>query len=241
MKKYLILLAFLCVGTFISSAKDFEPKDSWAYRYEDFVQGKVFNSKGEVILEGKVNISVVDGKLHYVKGESIMEADMLQVFSVTITETKEDIYSKTAKEEGYMNVGGKMFRLLSRSDKSAVLEFMEVDMDKLSKSEIGYGITSSTASTQNLNLAALDGIVQNQANMNYSLASESKGSGERIPVKVSRYLLSRGALVLAKKREVAKIPELDKKALDAFVKSNKLKWDKTEDLQKIADYISDQR
>ena len=90
-------------------------------------------------------------------------------------------------------------------------------------------------------LAALDGIVQNQANMNYSLASESKGSGERIPVKVSRYLLSRGALVLAKKREVAKIPELDKKALDAFVKSNKLKWDKTEDLQKIADYISDQR
>lgn len=241
MKKYLLLLAVLYAGAFASFAKDFEPKDSWAYRYEDFVHGKVFNSKGEVILEGKVNISVVDGKLHYVKGESIMEADMLQVFSVTITETNEDMYANTTKEEGYMNVGGKMFRLLSRSDKSAVLEFMEVDMDKLSKAEIGYGISSSTASTQNLNLAALDGIVQNQANMNYSIATESRGSGERIPIKISRYILSRGTLVIAKKREVGKLPQLDKKALDAFVKSNKLKWDKTEDLQKIADYISDQR
>ena len=225
MKKYLLLFAFLCTGVLLCSAKDFEPKDTWAYLYEDFTPGKVYNSKGEIILEGKVNVSVLDGKLHYVKEDKIMEADMLQVYTAVI------------EKDTYMNVGGKMLRILSKSDKSAVLEIVEVDMDKLSKAEIGYGITSATASVQGLHMAAMS----NYVNATYKDANENKGAGERIPIKEHTYLLTRGTLVIAKKREVVKLPGLDKKAAEAFFKEEKIKWNNDEDLQKVADYISDNR
>ena len=235
MKKILAMLCILVVNNLI--ARDFDPKDTWAYLYEDFTPGKVYNSKGDIILEGKVNVSVLDGKLHYVKGDKIMEADMLQVYSVTITETKEDRYSSTTQEDFYMNVGEKMMRVVSRSDKSAVLESVEVDMDKLSKAEIGYGITSSSASVQGVHMAAMSSLVSTT----YIDANEKKGSGERIPIKEYTYLLTRGTLVIAKKREVVKLPGLDRKAAEAFFKEEKIKWNSAEDLQKVADYISDNR
>ena len=208
-----------------AAGRDFDPKDTWAYLYENFTTGNVYNSKGDILLTAPLNVSVIDGKLHYVKEDKIMEADMLQVYTAVID------------KDTYMNVGGKMLRILSKSEKSAVLEEVEVDMDKLSKAEIGYGITSATASVQGLHMAAMS----NYVNTTFKDANENKGLGERIPIKEHTYLLSRGTLVIAKKREVVKLPGLDRKAAEAFFKSEKIKWNNYEDLQKVADYISDNR
>lgn len=223
--KRIITLVFLLTSLFLQ-AKDFEPKDTWAYLFEDFTEGMVMTRKGEVLMQARLNVSVVDGKLHFLKDGKIMEADMLQVLTAQI-----------GKDE-FMNVSGKMLRVLSKSEVSAVLESIEVDLDKLSKAEIGYGITSGTASTQNLNMAALSGLVEYQSNMSYSLASERKGSGESLPIRHITYLFTRGKLVVAKKREVVKIPSLDKKAAEAFFKQQGIKWSQVEDLQKVADYIA---
>lgn len=223
MKKILLMLSLF--AAVIAAGRDFDPKDTWAYLYENFTTGNVYNSRGDVILTAPLNVSVVDGKLHYVQDDKIMEADMLQVYTAII------------EKDTYMNAGGKMLRILSKSDKSAVLEEVEVDMDKLSKAEIGYGISSATASVQGLHMAAMS----NYVNTTFKDASEKKGGGERIPVKEHTYLLSRGTLVMAKKREVLKIAGLDRKAAEAFFKSEKIKWNNNEDLQKVADYISDNR
>ena len=223
MKKFLVMLSLLAAVS--AAGRDFDPKDTWAYLYESFTTGNVYNSKGDVLLTAPLNVSVLDGKLHYLKGDKIIEADMLQVYTAVI------------EKDTYMNVGGKMHRILSKSDKSAVLEIVEVDMDKLSKAEIGYGITSATASVQGLHMAAM----ANYVNTTYKDANENKGAGERIPIKEHTFLLTRGTLVPAKKREVVKLPGLDKKAAEAFFKEEKIKWNNNEDLQKVADYISDNR
>lgn len=226
MKKILSIL-FLLLAAGVLYAQDFDPKDSWAYIYEDFNEGTVMTRKGETLLQSRMNVSVVNGRLHYIRDGKIMEADMLQVYTVKI------------KKDEYLNVSGKLLRILSQSEHAAVLQSTEVDMDQLSKAEIGYGISSATASTQGMSVAALQGIVTGtQSNLDYVVASQNKGSGERLPIRIVKYLFTKGVLVEARKREVVKLPSVDKKAAEAFFKENKIKWNKVEDLQKVADYIA---
>lgn len=229
MKKIVFLLTLLLAGTSLS-AQDFEPKDSWAYIYEDFNEGVVMTRKGETLLQSRINVSVVNGRLHYLRDGKIMEADMLQVYTVKI------------KDDRFLNVSGKLLRILSQSEHAAVLEGVEVDLDKLSKAEIGYGITSSTASTQSLSVAALQGIITGtQSNLDYVTAREGKTSGERLPILRVKYIFTKGSLVEARKREVVKLPFLDRKVAEAFFKQEKIKWSKIEDLQKVADYVAAQQ
>ena len=227
MKKILLLTFVLSFMTIPLFAQKYEPRDTWPFVYENFTDGALYSSTGEMLLSAKMNVSILNQKLYYLKGETIMEADMVRLYAAKI--------SSGLSEDLYVNVGAKMYRVLAESDGGAALQADILDVERYNKASIGYGVTSYTASTQNVSGLAME----SAAGVNINQAQASKEGGEPLPVLEKKYILyGRGRIVPALKREVMDIPDLDKQAAKAFFKENKIKWNQAASLTQVADFLT---
>ena len=223
----LLLIGILLFSGISAGAQRFEPKDTWPFVYENFTDGALYSSTGEKLLSAKMNVSILNQKLYYLKGETIMEADMVRLYAAKI--------SSGPAEDLYVNVGAKMFRVLAESHGGAVLQAAILDVERYNKASIGYGVTSYTASTQNVSGLAME----SAAGVNINQAQASKEGGESLPVLEKKYILyGRGRIVPALKREVMDIPDLDKQAAKVFFKENKIKWNQAASLTQVADFLT---
>ena len=227
MKKILLLTFVLSFMTSQLFAQKFEPRDTWPFLYEDFTDGVICSGAGEVLLRAKLNVSALNQKLYYLKGETIMEADMVRLYAAKIARGQE--------EDIYVNVGAKMYRVLAESDGGAALQADILDVERYNKASIGYGVTSYTASTQNVSGMAMEAA----AGVNNNKATASREGGEPIPILEKKYILyGQGRIVPALKREVMDIPDLDKQAAKDFFKENKIKWNQAASLTQVADFLT---
>lgn len=225
MKKILLLTFVLSFMTIPLSAQKYEPRDTWPFVYESFTDGSLYSSTGDVLLSARMNVSVLNQKLYYLKGETIMEADMVRLYAARIGPA----------EELYVNVGAKMYRVLAESDGGAALQAEILDVERYNKASIGYGVTSYTASTQNLSGLAME----SSAGVNINTAMASREGGEPLPILEKKYILyGQGRMVPALKREVMDIPDLDKQAAKEFFKENKIKWNQAASLTQVADFLT---
>lgn len=227
MKKILLLTFVLSFMTIPLFAQKYEPRDTWPFVYENFTDGSLYSSTGDVLLSAKMNVSILNQKLYYLKGETVMEADMVRLYAAKIKAGQgEDIY---------VNVGAKMYRVLAESDGGAALQADILDVERYNKASIGYGVTSYTASTQNVSGLAME----SAAGVNINQAQASKEGGEPLPVLEKKYILyGQGRIVPALKREVMDIPDLDKQAAKVFFKENKIKWNQAASLTQVADFLT---
>lgn len=223
----LLLIGILLFSRISAGAQRFEPKDTWPFVYENFTDGALYSSTGEKLLSAKMNVSILNQKLYYLKGETIMEADMVRLYAAKI--------SSGPAEDLYVNVGAKMYRVLAESDGGAALQADILDVERYNKASIGYGVTSYTASTQNVSGLAME----SSAGVNINTAMASKEGGEPLPVLEKKYILyGQGRIVPALKREVMDIPDLDKQAAKVFFKENKIKWNQAASLTQVADFLT---
>lgn len=221
----LLLIGILLFSGISAGAQRFEPKDTWPFVYENFTDGALYSSTGEKLLSAKMNVSILNQKLYYLKGETIMEADMVRLYAAKIGPV----------EDLYVNVGAKMYRVLAESEGGAALQADILDVERYNKASIGYGVTSYTASTQNVSGLAME----SAAGVNINQAQASKEGGEPLPVLEKKYILyGRGRIVPALKREVMDIPDLDKQAAKVFFKENKIKWNQAASLTQVADFLT---
>lgn len=221
----LLLIGILLFSGISAGAQRFEPKDTWPFVYENFTDGALYSSTGEILLSAKMNVSILNQKLYYLRGETIMEADMVRLYAAKIGPA----------EDLYVNVGAKMYRVLAESDGGAALQADILDVERYNKASIGYGVTSYTASTQNVSGLAME----SAAGVNINQAQASKEGGEPLPVLEKKYILyGRGRIVPALKREVMDIPDLDKQAAKVFFKENKIKWNQAASLTQVADFLT---
>ncbi len=221
------LAAMLLTGVRLCLAQSYEPTRTWPYLYNDFQNGVIRMSGGELVHAAMVNVSV-DGKIHYVdeKDQKVMAADMLKVFSARIG------------DDVYLNAGGKMMRLLAENGNGAVVCETSVNFDELNKSDIGYGISSSTASTQKL--SSLAGDSSSLVNLPLNTLMEGRENGEKLPL-MRKNLIRVGLNVIpATKSEVTNSPLVDKAAAKAFLKSNKVRWNDPSSLLTVVDFLSGQ-
>lgn len=232
--KKIVLSLFLFLSSFLLRAQDpdayappYEPMDSWPYVYEQFESGNVRTTKGALLTYASLNICIADGKLHYIEAGKIMQANMMQIFTALVGDN-----------DVYVNVGGKMYRVLVETDDGSILKMTSVDVDELSKVDIGYGVSSSTASRTNTSLSGLgmetlDGV--NMVNMTITSAEQKKNTGKILPLKETLYLYVSGKLVPANKHEVQQL--VDKDTAKAFFKANKIKWNKAESLLPLLSFL----
>ena len=158
-----------------------------------------------------------------------MQANMTQVFTALVKES-----------DVYVNIGGKMYLVVVETDDGSILKRTTVDVDELSKVDIGYGVSSSTASRTNTSLAGLgmetlDGV--NMVNMTITSAEQQKNSGKILPLKETLYLFVSGKLIPANKREIQQL--VDKDSAKAFFKANKIKWNKAESLLPLLPFLKE--
>ena len=235
MKRGLFILVFLFAWVFSAQAQDsyganptYEPRDSWPYIYERFQPGAVRTAAGDLMEYQSFNICVGNGRMHYIYDGKIMEADMTKVFTAKI------------EDDVYVNVGGKMYKVFVQTNDGAIVFLTSIDMDELQKVNIGYGVSSSTASQTNTSLdllmsgnAAVSNVVVSQT---LTVAEQMKNNGKELPTKEDTFFLVKGRLIPASKRDIQ--DAVGKDAAKPFFKENKLKWNKPESLIPVLAFLN---
>ena len=212
---------------FPAFSQDYEPRETWPFIYQDFQPGAARTRDGSLITEARFNVAVHDGSLMFVGSDDvIMRADMARVYTARVG------------EDVFVNVGGRMYRLLSELDCGAVVLGTEIDVDKQNTVKIGYGISSSTGSAQNISLL-MDGRFD-LVNKKLQQTELDKFRGEVLPLKETFYLRIGLTLIPASRQEILNLPGMDKKAANAFFKDQKIKWRETASLEKLLVFVNEQ-
>lgn len=209
-------------------SQSFSPRETWPFLYEEFMSGATRTKDGVIVTESRFNITAHDGALLYIgKDENIMKADMSRVYTAKLG------------EDVYLNISGKMYKLLSELDCGAVLMGTEINIEEQSKVSIGYGINSSTASAQSLTIL-MDGRFDTLGK-NLQQTENEKNTGEILPLRERYFLFFEERLIPAKKQEFLDMPGIDKKATKAFFKQEKIRWKDTASLEKVLVFLSEHK
>ena len=231
MKKILLLVLIACINFPVFAQNlNYEPTTSWPYRYADFTDGVVMTREGALMSSGinMFNLTLAGNKIHYVQNGTIMEADMLRIYSARIGQ---DIF---------VNIGGRMYLVLDESDHGMVVKLEEPDLEQMSKTDIGFGISSATASSNTTSLDLLgfgnwEGV--HLSGQTYTQARGKIGNGTPFPIRSSLYIVVDGRRIDADKKSVMKYPGVDAAAAKAFFKAHKIKWNKVESLMEVVDFV----
>lgn len=207
-----------------AAAQDYAPTTTWPYLYKDFTDGTLQTVSGSA-REGKYNIHILHGTLHFIDGEYIREASPQEVFSVRIG------------GEVYTNAKGRMMKVLAKSDKSLVGLETIVDIARLNSTGGAYGSSSNSLSTQALaSLESASGLTA----ANHMMLKNSRNEGKILPLTEKMYLIFGGKVVFAGKKDVMNIEGIDRNSLNAFMKEHKIKWRDPASLLLLADFIAAQ-
>lgn len=239
MKKTLLSIALCAVfaaagaqSQNAKSSKAYEPMSSWPYLFEEFGSGAVRTAKGNLLEYASLNVSVADGKLHYVEKGTIMQADMMNVYTARIG------------DDVFVNIYGKMYKVLRETEKGAVVELKTVDMEEMKKTDIGYGISSTTASKTNTSLSGIgvDSLLGAAYGVSIdsvplSQAEQQKHAGSLLPLKEDTFFYVYRILVPATRRDVTNAAGVDKAEAKAFFKAHKIKWSNPESLMEVVDFL----
>ena len=126
MKKPITILLFGFLALSQAFSQEYKPRETWPFIYEEFKEGAARMRSGDLVSEAPFNVAVHDGSLMYVDGEGIiMRADMSRVYTAKVGD---DIY---------VNVLGKMYKVLSELDLGNVVSGVEIDQEQQGKVSIG--------------------------------------------------------------------------------------------------------
>lgn len=226
MSKSRFVLSFVFLLNLLSwDCFAYEPLTTWPYIYEEFRQGSITTVQGGTFEYEKMNVNLINGRAHYIKDSKIMEADTRSVALLKIG------------SDSYICIQGRMCKVLRNSDAGAIVMSFEIDTDEMSKTDIGYG-KSSLASSQNLNIAALSSEMDFSINRSMEEINLAKDSGDRLAIKQIPCLFYKGFLVRASRVDVLNIPGIDKNAVKAFLKKEKIKFKDMDDLEKLLRFLA---
>lgn len=223
MRRNLVFALALILSICKVSAQEHKPTTTWPYVYSDFQQGQLKKIGGAVV-DGFYNVHLAEGRLHFIEDGMIREAAPYEIFSVKIG------------PDFYAGVNGAVLKVLAQSDNGMVVQEVKADFAALNATGGAYGSSSNSISTQAL--SSLEGIGGTRTNMNHMELKNSKDEGEILPVISKIYLLLPGNLVFAAKKDVSEIEGIDKKALNVFIKENKIKWKDPQSLIVLLDYVA---
>lgn len=223
MKKFL----FMCAGTLVAvAAFAQEPTTNWPYLYPEFKEGELnVRSKTEKAL---FNIHLDLGALHYVEDGRIKEANILNATTLVIG------------NDVFRNVAGKMLKVLARAQGGYIVEETRATYSAVVRNDGAYGTTALNSTTTKTFLYNENAINQYNGYLMTDVYKDllaMRDDAEKLPVRKNLYIVIGMDQIPADKKSVASMSGLDKKALKAFLKSEKIDWNELGDLVKVIDYI----
>jgi hypothetical protein len=210
----------------VSFAQESTPTVNWPYLYPEFREGELnVRSKKEKAL---FNIHLDLGALHYVEDGKIKEANTLNATTLTIG------------DDVFRNVGGKMLKALARTQGGFIVEEVRASYSAVVRDDGAYGTTSlnsTTTKTFLYNENAINSYNGYLLTDVYADLLAMKDDSESLPVRKTMYMIIGMEQIPAERKSVTSLEGMDKKALKAFLKSEKIDWSDIGDLVKVIDYI----
>lgn len=197
-----------------SKVEDYIPLEE-RYCYPEFTAGRVIFKNG-TNTEAKLNLNYLVGEMQYLQGKDTLaianESDILQVV------IGGDVF--------IMNKG--CMEVIYNGKVPVALKQYYKQMEVIKKDT--YGSAGSNSATDSYNSIQTDG-------QTYKLILNR----DRIFKKIAEYYLtpSSGEVVPFTKKKVFQLFPQKKKAIEAYLKSNKVDFDSREDLIRFAEYLSD--
>ena len=217
----------MCAGTLVAvAAFAQEPTTNWPYLYPEFKEGELnVRSKTEKAL---FNIHLDLGALHYVEDGRIKEANILNATTLVIG------------NDVFRNVAGKMLKVLARAQGGYIVEETRATYSAVVRNDGAYGTTALNSTTTKTFLYNENAINQYNGYLMTDVYKDllaMRDDAEKLPVRKNLYIVIGMDQIPADKKSVASLSDLDKKALKAFLKSEKIDWNEIGDLVKVIDYI----
>lgn len=220
MKKLILTIVALLAAAFAFAQ---EYSTAWPYLYNDFTPGEVLTVKGAK-LNYPMNIHILHGRLHFIEDGLIKEAA-----------TKDVLLIKIGQDE-FLGVDQDVMKIAARAEKGFVMAHLLGDFEALNEAGGAYG--SSTTSSATRKLTSID--IQGKVNQNHMELREGRHDGESVNLKTIYYLVIPGMnKIPASRKEVEQAIGPERKAeFKAWLKENKIKWNKPESLAKVVDFIA---
>ena len=224
MNKVIAALLLICASS-VGVAKDYTPTEGWPYLYNDFVPALVHYQDGKCE-SADVNVHLLSNKLHFTDGENIMLVRNAHHIDSVVCENGTTLLYK----------GNKYVELLARTQYIVIGRTCEIDINSLNDSGGAYGISTTSAATQNVASFSDHG---NMAAQRYRDMQENRYNTREV-VTNTRYIfiVNDRQICPATKGGVNDILDKEqRKAFKLFLKENKIKWKETESLVKVAQYL----
>lgn len=217
----------MCAGTLVAvAAFAQEPTTNWPYLYPEFKEGELnVRSKTEKAL---FNIHLDLGALHYVEDGRIKEANILNATTLVIG------------NDVFRNVAGKMLKVLARAQGGYIVEETRATYSAVVRNDGAYGTTALNSTTTKTFLYNENAINQYNGYLMTDVYKDllaMRDDAEKLPVRKNLYIVIGMDQIPADKKSVASLSGLDRKALKAFLKSEKIDWNEIGDLVKVIDCI----
>lgn len=224
-------LIFLFIGMLLAVdafSQDYTPTVNWPYLYPDFMEGELVRARNKRN-KAQFNIHLDLGALHYVENGRIKESSTLDVVTLFIG------------DDVFRNVGGKMLEVVAETEGGFVVMETKGNFTSVVRNDGAYGTTSLNSTTtktflHNQNVVnAYNGYLMTDV---YEDLLAMKDDSESLRVIESMYLVIGHQQIPADKMSVAALEGIDKKAFNAFLKAEKIKWSNPQDLVKVIEYIT---
>ncbi len=202
----------------------YKPTETWPYEFSSFTNGTILLKGNTDGLTKEMNICLADGNVHYVENGEILAADLSTVLYV-------EIAGRT-----FLHAADGMMEILAQNANGYVLNSKTLDLSPTDGVDIGYGIVTSTVAAKNVDLTMSSALGTAMIHAKVVEKLNEKDSGAPLKL-MERLILKIGnQLIPATKKDVQDVTS--KEALSAFLKSNKIKWNNSQSLLQVVDFVS---
>lgn len=221
MKKFLAV-SFLSIFVLAASAQE-AVMSSWPYLYPEFVAGTVLLKDGSKY-ERQLNIHVGKGRLHFIDGVNIREADSNDILLVELGSDK------------FTALDGNIVKVVGDPQKGYVAVRTSIDYQKMNETDGPYGTKVDAGATLTMTTFDLTGV-----SSSYTELQRNRNEGVQMPLKNDYYLVVGGKAINASKKAVENsLDAAGKAAFKTYQKQNKIRWQDTASLLMLVDFLNGQ-
>lgn len=223
MKK--IIATILACVAIMSYARQYVPTEGWPYLFSDFIEAVVHYQDGKCE-SARINVHLLDNELHFTDGEKIMIVhNAARIDSVVCENGKTLLYK-----------GRKYVDRIAHTQHVVIGTTCEIDLNALTDSNGAYGMSTTTAATQNVASFRDHGNVA--AHRYLDMIADRHNTSEVPTITHNIFIINDRLICKANKRGVSELLDKEqKKAFNTFLKENKIKWKDNESLILVARYL----
>ena len=198
---------------------------TWPYLYSDFQDGVIYMTGGQKIYH-KLNVHLMKGRLHYLDNDVVKEAFAGDIFYAEID----------PESDKFMVVNGDMMKVVAEQPGGFVADHITGDFDALLTGTGAYGMQANTEAVQSYSSLNIQGAV----NVNHMLLLQEKDSGQEFDLRHEYFIVTGGKVYPAHRTDILKmLPPDRRKDFTAFVKANKIRWNRPDRLILLVDFLKD--